>query len=177
MRAGGGEPQHIVVMGVSGCGKSTIGAALADRLGWPFEEGDRHHLPASIARMSAGIPLEDADRWPWLDALAAIIAGHEAEGRSSILACSSLKRAYRDRLRAGAPKVRFVHLAGPQALLQARLDARKGHFFPPGLLASQYATLEPLAADEDGVVVDVALPTDAQVAAALAGLGLDAARV
>jgi len=174
MGADAGGLQHVVVMGVSGCGKSTVGAALAGRLGWPFEEGDCHHLPASIAKMSAGIPLEDADRWPWLDALAAIIAGHEAEGRSSILACSALKRAYRDRLRTGAPRVRFLHLHGPQAVLQARLDARKGHFFPAGLLASQYRTLEPLGADEDGIVVDVSLSPKAQVEAALRGLGLGA---
>lgn len=165
-------PQHVVVMGVSGCGKSTVGGALAARLGWPFEEGDRYHLPESIAKMSAGIPLEDADRWPWLERLAGLIAAREAEGQSSVLACSSLKRAYRDVLRSGAPRVRFVHLHGSRALLQARLDARKGHFFPPDLLASQFATLEPLGPDEDGVVVDLALSPEGQVEAALRGLGL-----
>jgi carbohydrate kinase (thermoresistant glucokinase family) len=164
--------QHIVVMGVSGCGKSTVGAGLGAELGWPFEEGDRYHLPASIAKMSAGIPLEDADRWPWLEKLAELIAAHQAEGRSSILACSALKRAYRDVLRTGAPRVRFLHLHGAQEVLQARLDARKGHFFPPGLLASQYATLEPLAPDEDGIVVDVALAPEEQVAEGLRRLGL-----
>jgi carbohydrate kinase (thermoresistant glucokinase family) len=166
--------QHIVVMGVSGCGKSTVGGEMAARLGWPFEEGDRYHLPASVAKMSAGIPLEDSDRWPWLEKLAALIGEHQAAGRSSILACSSLKRAYRDLLRTGAPRVRFLHLHGAREVLQARLDARKGHFFPPELLASQYATLEPLAPDEDGLVVDVALPPEAQVEAALRWLGRDA---
>ena len=167
--------QHIVVMGVSGCGKSTIGAELGAQLGWPFEEGDRYHLPASIEKMSAGIPLGDADRWPWLEKLAALIGEHQAAGRSSLMACSSLKRAYRDVLRTGAPRVRFLHLHGPREVLQARLDARKGHFFPPELLASQYAALEPLAPDEDGLVVDVALMPGEQVAQALRGLGLDAA--
>ena len=125
--------------------------------------------------MAAGIPLEDADRWPWLEKLAALIGEHQAAGRSSLVACSALKRAYRDVLRTGAPRVRFLHLHGAREVLQARLDARKGHFFPPELLASQYATLEPLGPDEDGLVVDVALSPEAQVAAALRGLALDGA--
>jgi len=164
--------QHVVVMGVSGCGKSTVGMELAKKLGWPFEEGDRYHLPSSVEKMAAHIPLDDADRWPWLEKLAALIRAHEAEGRSSIIACSSLKRSYRDLLRTGAPHVRFLHLHGAREVLQARLDARKGHFFPPDLLASQFATLEPLAPDEDGVVIDVALPVEEQVAQALTKLGL-----
>jgi carbohydrate kinase (thermoresistant glucokinase family) len=159
-------------MGVAGCGKTTTGERLAAALGWPFDEGDRFHLPASVAKMSAGIPLEDADRWPWLAKLAALMGEHEAAGRSSVLACSSLKRAYRDLLRTGAPRVRFLHLHGSREVLQARLDARKGHFFPPDLLASQFATLEPLQPDEDGMVVDLALPIEAQVEAALRGLRL-----
>jgi carbohydrate kinase (thermoresistant glucokinase family) len=159
-------------MGVSGCGKTTVGERLAATLGWPFDEGDRYHLPESVAKMSAGVPLEDADRWPWLERLAGLIGGHEAAGRSSVLACSALKRAYRDVLRSGAPRVRFLHLHGAREVLQARLDARKGHFFPADLLASQFATLEPLEADEDGVEVDVDLPVEAQVEAALRGLGL-----
>jgi carbohydrate kinase (thermoresistant glucokinase family) len=165
-------PQHVVVMGVSGCGKTTIGQGIAAALGWPFIEGDAYHLPASVAKMAAHVPLEDADRWPWLERLAALMREHEAAGRSSVLACSSLKRAYRDLLRSGAPRVRFLHLHGSREVLQARLDARKGHFFPPDLLASQFAALEPLGPDEDGVVVDVALPVEAQVAAGLRGLGL-----
>jgi gluconokinase len=166
-------PQHIVVMGVSGCGKSTIGIALASRLGWPFEEGDKYHLPSSVEKMAAHIPLDDADRWPWLEKLADLIREHEAAERSSVLACSALKRAYRDVLRRGAPRVRFLHLHGAREVLQARLDARRGHFFPPDLLASQYATLEPLGPDEDGIVVDVALDPDSQVREAMAGLGLE----
>lgn len=164
--------QHIVVMGVSGCGKTTVGERLAALLGWPFDEGDRFHPPANVAKMSAGIPLDDADRRPWLEILAARIRAREAEGNSSILSCSSLRRRYRDLLRTGAPRVLFLHLHGDKAVLSARLAARKGHFFPPGLLDSQFAGLEPLGADEDGLVVDVALDPDAQVAAAVAGLGL-----
>jgi carbohydrate kinase (thermoresistant glucokinase family) len=121
--------------------------------------------------MAAHIPLEDADRWPWLEALARLIAGHERVGESSVLACSSLKRAYRDILRSGGRRVRFAHLHGPREVLAVRLAARKGHFFPPDLLASQFATLEPLAPDEDGFVVDLSLDPDAQVDAALRGLG------
>lgn len=164
--------QHVVVMGVSGCGKTTVGEGLAVVLGWPFDEGDRFHPAANIAKMSAGHALDDADRWPWLEILAGRIAAKEAAGTSSVLSCSSLKRRYRDLLRTGAPRVRFVHLHGDQAVLAGRLAARRGHFFPPGLLDSQLAALEPLGPDEDGVVVDVALDPDAQVAAALAGLGL-----
>lgn len=164
--------QHVVVMGVSGCGKTTVAESLAARLGWPFDEGDAFHPEANIAKMSAGIPLDDADREPWLEILAGRIAAKEAAGASSILSCSSLKRRYRDILRTGAPRVRFVHLHGDKAVLAARLAARKGHFFPPGLLDSQFAALELLGPDEDGVVVDVALDPGAQVRAALAGLGL-----
>jgi len=167
-----GARQHVVVMGVSGCGKSTLGERLAAILGWPFDEGDRFHPPANIEKMSAGLPLEDADRWPWLESLAGRIGDKEAAGTSSLMSCSSLKRAYRDLLRTGAPRVRFVHVYGDQATLTARLAGRKGHFFPPELLASQYAALEPLGPDEDGFVVDVALDTESQVRDSLRGLGL-----
>ena len=159
-------------MGVSGCGKTSVGERLAAELGWPFDEGDRYHPAPNVAKMSAHIPLQDADRWPWLEALARLIAGHERTGESSVLACSSLKRAYRDLLRTGAPRVRFLHLHGDKAVLAARLAGRKGHFFPADLLDSQYATLEPLQPDEDGVVVDVALPVEAQVREGMRRLGL-----
>jgi carbohydrate kinase (thermoresistant glucokinase family) len=168
----GSELQHVVVMGVSGCGKSTVGAELAERLGWPYDEGDRYHLPSSIEKMAAHVPLEDSDRLPWLEKLAGLIGAHEAAGHSSVLACSALKRSYRDVLRTGAPRVRFLHVHGTREVLQARLDARKGHFFPADLLASQLATLEPLGSDEDGVVVDVALGPEQQVTQGLAKLGL-----
>jgi carbohydrate kinase (thermoresistant glucokinase family) len=164
--------QHVVVMGVSGCGKTTVGKGLAAALGWPFDEGDRYHPPANVAKMSAHEPLTDEDRWPWLRRLAELIAEHERAGQSSVLACSSLKRAYRDLLRTGAPRVRFLHLAGDKAVLAERLASRKGHFFPADLLDSQYAALEQLAPDEDGVVVDVALTPDEQVRLGLERLGL-----
>lgn len=165
-------PQHIVVMGVSGAGKTTTGEALAAHLGWPFVEGDALHPPSNVEKMAQGTPLTDADREPWLRALADQIAAAEARGESSVLGCSSLKRAYRDILRRGAPRVRFLHVHGTRALLEDRLNHRAGHFFPPRLLDSQLATLEPLAADEDGVVIDMALPVKDQVAEALRLLDL-----
>ena len=165
--------QHIVVMGVSGAGKTTTGLALAAHLGWPFVEGDAFHPQSNVEKMAHGTPLTDADREPWLRALADQIAAAEARGESSVLGCSSLKRAYRDILRTGAPRVRFLHVHGTRALLEDRLNHRAGHFFPPKLLDSQLATLEPLAADEDGVVIDMALSAEDQVAEALRLLGLD----
>lgn len=165
-------PQHIVVMGVSGAGKTTTGEALAARLGWPFVEGDAFHPQSNVDKMAHGTPLTDADRAPWLQALADQIARAEARGESSVLGCSSLKRAYRDILRTGAPRVRFLHVHGTRALLEDRLNHRAGHFFPPSLLDSQLATLEPLAEDEDGVVIDMALSPEDQVAEAVRLLGL-----
>jgi len=168
-------PQHIVVMGVSGSGKTTVGEALAAALGWPFVEGDSYHPEANVAKMSAGLPLDDADRAPWLAALAARIAEDDRAGHSSVVGCSSLKRAYRDILRGGAPRVRFVHVHGDRAVLAERVSDRPGHFFPATLLDSQLAALEPLGADEDGVVVDVALPVREQVRAAMRGLHVSGA--
>lgn len=165
-------PQHIVVMGVSGSGKTTTGAALAQRMGWPFVEGDSFHPEANVRKMAEGTPLDDTDRAPWLQALANQIAAAEARGESLVLGCSALKRAYRDILRGGAPRVRFLHIHGPRELLAERLNHRAGHFFPPKLLESQLATLEPLAEDEDGAVVDLALPVEDQVRAAVRMLGL-----
>ena len=164
--------QHIVVMGVSGAGKSTTGAALARSLGWPFVEGDGFHPAANLAKMRAGIALDDGDRLPWLRALAAEIARHEARGQCSVIGCSALKRAYRDILRQGAPRVRFLHVHGPRALLESRLTRREGHFFPARLLDSQLAALEPLALDEDGAVLDMALPVEEQLRQARRLLGL-----
>ena len=163
---------HIVVMGVSGCGKSTTGQALAAQLGWPYTEGDSFHPEANVAKMHAGVPLTDADRIPWLEALAADIARHEAAGRSSVIACSSLKRSYRDILRGGAPDVRFLHVHGSRALLEQRLAERQGHFFPPHLLESQLQTLQELQEDEAGVVVDMALPVARQAEEAIRLLAL-----
>ncbi|MFI1506469.1 gluconokinase [Streptomyces sp. NPDC020597] len=147
-------PHVVVVMGVAGTGKTTIGPLLAARLGVPYAEGDDFHPPANIARMSAGTPLGDDDRWPWLDAIGAW--ANERAGLGGVVSCSALKRSYRDRLRAAAPAVVFVHLAGDRSLIEDRMAQRRGHFMPTALLDSQFATLQPLDADEAGVVVDVA---------------------
>jgi len=147
--------RHVIVMGVSGCGKSTVGEGVADALGWPFAEADDFHPPENVAAMRSGRPLTDDDRWPWLAELASWLADREAEGRSSVMSCSALRRAHRDVLRTGAPEVLFVHLDGPAEVIAGRVAARTGHFMPPSLLDSQVATLEPLAADEEGVVLDL----------------------
>jgi gluconokinase len=149
------EPQHLVVMGVSGSGKTTIGVALAVRLGYAFADADDFHVEASVAKMARGVPLTDADRAPWLQALAGWIAGRNAGGQSSVLACSALKRRYRDALRAAAPQhVSFVFLAVASETLRDRLRKRTGHFAGAELLESQLATLEPLAPDEPGITID-----------------------
>jgi gluconokinase len=157
-------------MGVAGSGKTTLGERLASTLGWPFAEGDRFHPTANLAKMSAGVPLDDADRRPWLRALADWIATRAAAGEPAVVACSALKRGYRDVLRSGADDVAFLHLDGSAALLAERLGARKGHFFPADLLASQCATLQPLAPDERGATIDAALDLDRQIDAALRSL-------
>lgn len=145
----------VVVMGVSAAGKSTVARALADRLGCPFVDADDLHPAANVAKMAAGEPLTDVDRGPWLDLVGAALA-RGAEAGGIVIACSALRRAYRDRLRATAPHAVFIHLDGTPELLAQRALARVGHFMPPALLASQLALLEPLAADERGVVLDVA---------------------
>ncbi|MFE9021573.1 gluconokinase [Streptomyces sp. NPDC007808] len=147
------SPQVVVVMGVSGTGKTTIGALLAARLGVPYAEGDDFHPRANIDKMSAGTPLDDADRWPWLDAIGAW--ANERAGLGGVVSCSALKRSYRDRLRAAAPGVVFLHLTGDRALIEDRMSHRQGHFMPTALLDSQFATLQPLGPDEAGVAVDV----------------------
>lgn len=152
--AAGPEPRPVVVvMGVSGSGKSTVGGLLAERLGVPYAEADDFHPAANIAKMSAGHPLDDADRAPWLDAIAQWIAGRGDRG--GVVSCSALRRRYRDRLRAGTTPVFFVHLDGSPELIAARLAARMQHFMPSGLLDSQFAALEPLAPDEAGAVVTI----------------------
>ena len=150
---------QIVVMGVSGCGKSRIGAALATRLGLRFLDGDSLHPAANIDKMARGMPLDDADRAPWLDEV-----GKALVAQADVVACSALKRAYRDRIRAQAPGTVFVHLAGARAVLARRVANRPGHFMPPALLDSQLATLEPLQPDEAGMVVDLS-QTPAQIVA------------
>jgi gluconokinase len=163
---------QLVVMGVSGSGKSTVAQALAERLGCELAEGDAFHSAANLAKMTAGVPLEDSDRWPWLRDLAAWIQERDRAGRCAVITCSALKRAYRDVFRAVSPHVAFVHLAGTPEVIEKRVHARTGHFMPARLLASQFAILEPLGADERGVAVDVAGELHEVVEAALAGLKL-----
>jgi len=146
----------VVVMGVSGSGKSTVGAALAVALGTPFVDGDALHPPANVAKMAAGIPLDDEDRWPWLAAVGRRLA--EAGPEGLVVACSALRRVYRDAIRAEGPETVFVELDGDHDLLAQRMRARPGHFMPPSLLDSQLATLEPLQPDEPGMRVSVDLP-------------------
>jgi gluconokinase/shikimate kinase len=143
----------LVLMGVSGCGKSTVAALLAGRLGWDFEEGDDLHPPANIAKMAADHPLDDEDRKPWLAAVAAWIRARTDAGQPGIITCSALKRRYRDVLR--GDHVVFVYLAGTPEQIAARLATRHGHFMPPDLLASQFAILEPPGPDEEAITVDI----------------------
>jgi gluconokinase len=144
---------HFVVMGVSGSGKTAVGRRVAARLGYDFADADDFHSAASIEKMARAEPLDDADRASWLQRLAKWLAEQHAAGRSTVLACSALKRAYRDVLRGAAPAVRFVHLAVPRDVLLARMRGRT-HFMPPELLDSQLQTLEPLRADEPGFTID-----------------------
>ncbi|GAA0466336.1 gluconokinase [Streptomyces sp. NPDC046215] len=146
-------PHVVAVMGVSGTGKTTVGPLVAHALGVPYAEGDDFHPPANIAKMASGTPLDDADRAPWLDAVGTW--AHSRAGLGGVVSCSALKRAYRDRLRAAAPGIVFLHLTGDRELIAGRMAARKGHFMTARLLDSQFATLEPLGADEAGVAVDV----------------------
>ena len=156
-------PCALIVMGVSGSGKSTVGEALARRLGWRFEDGDKFHPASNVAKMHAGIPLTDDDRWPWLKAIADEVDRACEAGSPAVIACSALKRAYRDVLVHGRGDVRIVYLRGNQPLIARRLALRKGHFMPPGLLASQFQTLEPPADDEAVIAVSIDAPVDAIV--------------
>jgi gluconokinase len=157
----------VVVMGVSGSGKTTVGTALAESLGVEYAEADKFHSPENIAKMSAGTPLTDEDRWPWLRSIAEWIREHEETG--GVVTSSALKREYRDLLRTGGDTW-FLHLNGSHELIAGRLASRKGHFMPASLLDSQLATLEPLESDEPGLVVDAAAPPAELVAAALEAL-------
>ena len=168
----GAEDQPlVVVMGVSGSGKSTVGEALARRLGVPFAEGDDFHDADNLAKMSTGVPLDDADRWPWLAAIGAWLANHVETG--GVVTCSALRRQYRDVLRQRAPAAFFAQLDGEADVIRRRMRQRRGHFMPPDLLRSQLQALQPLGPDEAGVVADLAQPVDQiveQVTGALAGL-------
>ncbi len=156
----------IVVMGVSGSGKSTVGAALAQRLRVPFGDADDFHPPANIEKMTAGHPLNDDDRYPWLDAIGEWLAARCADG--GVMSCSALKRKYRDQLRRNCPDVIFLHLAGSPDVIGRRQASRPGHFMPASLLASQFETLELLQSDERGVTIDIDQDIDSIVETYLA---------
>jgi len=157
----------VIVMGVSGSGKSTVGAGLAQRLGVPFIEGDRLHPPANVAKMSAGIPLTDEDRWPWLDTIGAALADARRAGQGAVASSSALKRIYRDRLRrAAGGDLRFVFLDGPRDTIAARMRARSGHYMPVELLDSQLATLERPGPDE-ALTLDIDRPAPELIDAAV----------
>jgi len=165
-----------VIMGVSGSGKTTVGAALARRLGWLFQEGDALHPPENIAKMKAGHPLDDEDRAPWLAAVASRIDQWRDDGKCGVVACSALKRRYRDIIIGGRADVRLIYLEGSRALIGERLAQRRDHFMPASLLDSQFAALQPPTADEDSITVPVDVPVDAivaRIAAALAATGHD----
>jgi gluconokinase len=144
----------VVMMGVSGTGKTTVGSALATRLGWAFAEGDQFHPDANVAKMRQGVPLDDEDRWPWLQSIADWIGEREAAGENAVVACSALKRTYRDLLCSGNPSVWFAHLTASPEELDRRLRTRPGHYMPASLLPSQLQTLQPLEPDEPGTVID-----------------------
>jgi gluconokinase len=149
----GDPPVVLVVMGVSGTGKSVVAGTLAKRLGWELGEGDDLHPAANVAKMTSGQPLTDEDRWPWLDKVAQWIVDHAAGGRPGVMTCSALKKAYRDKLR--RPGVAFVHLNGTRELLASRLAGRRDHYMPGSLLDSQLGALQPLETDENGIVVEL----------------------
>jgi carbohydrate kinase (thermoresistant glucokinase family) len=163
------------IMGVSGSGKSTIGRALAQRFGWVFQEGDALHPPENVAKMHAGLPLDDDDRAPWLRAVAARIDKWRQWGEAGVITCSALKRKYRDAIIGDRPEVRLVYLTGSPALIAQRLAGRSGHFMPSSLLESQLATLEPPGADENALSVAIDAPVERVVARIAARLVADGA--
>lgn len=170
------RPCILVVMGVSGSGKSTVAEAVARRLGWTFVDGDAFHTREHIAKMHAGHPLTDADRAPWLARIAAWIGERLAAGEPGVVVCSALRRRYREGLALGRPEVRFVYLDGDRALIERRLAERAGHFMPPALLDSQFATLEPPDPDERPVVVGIEDPPERIAEQVVAALEREAGR-
>ncbi len=153
VRPGDPDLDVVIVMGVSGCGKSTVAKGLSTVLGWEFAEGDAFHPEANVEKMRSGTPLDDEDRWPWLEAIGEWISGKEALGESAVVTCSALRRAYRDLLREGRPHVRFLHVTAESDVIRDRMEHRPGHYMPSSLLQSQLATLEPLEDDEPGVTI------------------------
>ena len=164
------DPPLLTVMGVSGSGKTTVGAALAQRLRVPFADADDFHPPENVAKMAAGVPLTDDDRIPWLHVIGEWLGEHVESG--GVVSCSALRRSYRDILRAKAPGQLFVHLAGSSEVIARRVAGRPGHFMPAALLASQFDTLEPLGADELGLTLDLDRPVDDLVDAFLTHTGV-----
>lgn len=164
--------QHVVIMGVAGSGKTTLAEILTERLGWPYAEADDFHPEANVAKMAAGTPLTDEDRLPWLEAIRDWLTEQTRAGRSSIVTCSALKASYRDVLRDAEGRVRFVHLTARPELLADRMAHREGHFMPTSLLPSQLATLQPLAADEDGIEIQVDVPPQEVADRTMKALGL-----
>jgi gluconokinase len=165
-------PHALIVMGVSGSGKTTIGHELARRIGWRYEDADTFHPASNVAKMSAGQPLTDDDRWPWLRAIADEIDRTSDGGERIVIGCSALRRVYRDVLVHGRRDIRIVYLQGTQALIAGRLGERKGHFMPPGLLTSQLGTLEPPTPDEHAVTVSIDAPVETIVSDILSQLEL-----
>jgi carbohydrate kinase (thermoresistant glucokinase family) len=163
---------HVIVMGVSGSGKTAVGQILAKELELKFIEGDDRHPKENVAKMAAGIPLTDEDRWPWLRTLAALVAERHAQGAGTVIACSALRREYRDVLRAAVPPEEsfVIQLDADEATLRSRLEDRRGHYMPASLLDSQLATLEPLKPDEAGTVIDATRPEPEVVAQALSAV-------
>lgn len=166
--------RYIVVMGVSGCGKSTVAALLAGRLGWAFVEGDALHPPANVEKMSQGIPLTDTDRQPWLQTIASTIQTWRQAGQPGVIACSSLRRCYRETIAGTADDLRFAYLRGSFPIIKQRLATRQGHYMPASLLESQFATLEEPAPDEPAITLDTGAPAEELVADMLRILDLKA---
>ena len=171
MSARDAAPQ-VIVMGVSGVGKSTVAKGLSASLGWTYAEGDAFHSAANVAKMASGHPLTDDDRWPWLRAIGSWMDEQIAANKPSVITCSALRRAYRDLLREGRPEVMFLHLAAGEVLVADRMSHREGHYMPSSLLHSQYDALEPLQDDEPGVSVSVEGSAPQVLRRSLAALGL-----
>ena len=165
-------PDHVVVMGVSGSGKSTVAKGISTVTGWEFAEGDAFHSDANVAKMKAGEQLTDEDRWPWLEAIGDWISSKEQLGESAVITCSALRRAYRDVLSHDRPHVRFLHVTAPSELIRDRMEHRPDHYMPASLLPSQLATLEPLESDEPGTAITNEGTSPVVLDRALAALGL-----
>ncbi|WP_187393241.1 gluconokinase [Arthrobacter echini] len=167
------QPRHVVVMGISGSGKTTIATHLAETLGWTFAEADEFHSAENIEKMTSGTPLTDEDRWPWLESIRAWLTEQAEAGTSTVITCSALRRAYRDVLAQAAGEVRFVHLLGDTDLILDRMKTRSGHFMPQSLLPSQLSTLEPLESDEQGIRIMNTGTPDEVTAGVIDQLGLE----